>query len=227
MPPAALGLAGRLGGWLPAFEAAAVAAAFLGDCYGVVPLSKTPFLLLIGWASLRLRGFQWRDVGFTLNRPLWAAAALGAAVGAAIETFQLLVTQPLVASLTGRPPDLSDFAALRGNLPATLGMVALLWPLAAFGEELVWRGYLLNRAAGLCGGGKWAWLWSAVLVSAVFGLAHADQGVTGVAVEGIAGALLAAVYLLHGRNLAAPIMAHGTANTIDMVLLYLGKYPGA
>jgi len=40
------------------------------------------------------------------------------------------------------------------------------------------------------------------------------------------GLLLGALYLACGRNLAAPLIAHATSDTIDFILIYLGKYPG-
>ncbi len=44
--------------------------------------------------------------------------------------------------------------------------------------------------------------------------------------EGIAGVLLGLIYLGTGRNLAVPIVAHGVQDTIDMVLIFFGKFPG-
>jgi prevent-host-death family protein len=77
--------------------------------------------------------------------------------GVAMELLDLFVTKPLEISLLGRPPDLSDFLPLVGN--AKLALVALLfaWVLAAFGEELVWRGYLMNRVALLFAGSRAGW----------------------------------------------------------------------
>jgi hypothetical protein len=40
---------------LLAIELALIAVIFWGDAAGYVPISKTPFLLLVAWASLRLR----------------------------------------------------------------------------------------------------------------------------------------------------------------------------
>jgi hypothetical protein len=34
------------------------------------------------------------------------------------------------------------------------------------------------------------------------------------------------MYLAFRRNLAIPIVAHGVCDTIDIALLFLGKYPG-
>jgi membrane protease YdiL (CAAX protease family) len=143
-----------------------------------------------------------------------------------MELLQLFVSQPLLMRWTGEPPDLEVFRSLRGNLKLLLLLVVLAWVVAAFGEEMVYRGYLMNRAAGLGGNRAGAWLASLLLVNALFGLAHAYQGVTGVIGEGFMGLLLGLVYLGCGRNLAVPIVAHGVADTVDMVLIFLEAYPG-
>jgi len=62
-------------------------------------------------------------------------------------------------------------------------------------------------------------------MSVMFGFAHGYQGATGVIDEGFMGLLLGLMYLGGGRNLLIPIIAHGTQDTIDVVLLYLGAYP--
>ena len=40
------------------------------------------------------------------------------------------------------------------------------------------------------------------------------------------GLLLGAVYLASGRNLTAVIITHGVTDTVDLLLMYGGKYPG-
>jgi membrane protease YdiL (CAAX protease family) len=135
----------RQGKWLALGELAIVALIFVADHRHLIPLSKTPFLLLLGWISLRLRQLRWRDVGFSCNRSWQMTLTLGIAGGLILEAFQLSVTQPLLVRLTGKQPDLSDFRILTGNIKYTLIGIALAWTLAAFGEELVWRGYLMNR----------------------------------------------------------------------------------
>lgn len=126
--------------WLIPVELAAVALIFVADYHHLIPVSKTPFLLLLGWISLRVRRLRWRDVGFSRNRSWATTLALGVAGGLFLEIQQLFVTQPLLARLTGKQPDLTGFRMLTGNIKYTLAAVALAWTLAAFGEELVWRG---------------------------------------------------------------------------------------
>lgn len=107
-----------------------------------------------------------------------------------------------------------------------LVMIGLIWILAAFGEELVYRGYLMNRVADLGRGTATAWVASLILISAVFGLSHYQQGLTGILEEGSDGLILGLIYPACGRNLAIPIVTHGVCDTTDIVLLFLGKYPG-
>jgi membrane protease YdiL (CAAX protease family) len=212
--------------WLAALEFAIVGLIFFLDWRHLIPISKTPFLLLLGWISMRVRGVRWRELGFTRYRNWRLTLIFGIAAGAVAETFQLLITQPLLARLTGKQPDLADFRILTGNIKWTLIALALTWTLAAFGEESVWRGYLMNRVAGLGNRTRLAWIVSLLVVNAVFGLAHSNQGVTGIIEEGIAGVLLGLMYLGTGRNLAVPIVAHGVQDTIDMILIFFGKFPG-
>lgn len=211
--------------WLVLVDLALVAAVFVADEAGLVPVSKTPWLLAVGWASLRLRGLTWRSVGFVRPQRWAKVLAWGVAAGLAMEAFQLFVSQPLLVDLLGHEPDLSAFALLRGNAKLLIVWLALVWTLAAFGEELVWRGYLMNRVADLGHHTRAAWIASLLVVSLAFGLAHGYQGITGVVDEGLMGLLLGAFYLAAGKRLAVPILAHGIQDTVDIVLLYLGAYP--
>lgn len=213
--------------WLAFVEFLMVGLIFYADHRGWIPVSKTPELLLLGWISLRLRGLRWKDVGLTRSRSWPVTIAIGLSLGALLEAFQLLVTQPILARLLGRQPDLETFRMLTGNIRMTLLFIVLSWTLAAFGEEMFWRGYLMNRVTDVFGHGRAGWISSLVMVSGVFGLAHGYQGLTGWIEEGLAGFFLGLMYLIARRNLWTPILAHGMCDTIDMVLLFLGKMPGA
>lgn len=207
-------------------EFAVVAALFVADMRHHIFFSKTPYLLVLAWASLRLRGLRWKDVGLARPRDWGRVLAAGVAAGVGIELLELLVTQPLLVRVIGKMPDLSDLQALRGNAKVFLLFLLLTWTLAAFGEEMVYRGYLISRVAGLGNKSRTAWIVSLVLISALFGFGHLDQGITGQIENGIDGLLLGLLYLACGRNLWAPIIAHGITDTVDIALMYLGKYPG-
>ena len=211
---------------LVAVEFVIVVALFVADFKHHVYFSKTPFLFLLGWISLRWRGLGWRDVG--LARPVnWRRTiVIGVLCGIGMELLELFVTQPVLVKLTGKMPDFSDLGELHGNWKLMLLFVALSWTLAAFGEEMVYRGYLMNRVAGLVHHPKVAWTISLIVVSFVFGLGHIDQGITGQVENMIDGLLLGVIFLATGCNLWAAIIAHGVTDTVDILLMYLGKYPG-
>jgi membrane protease YdiL (CAAX protease family) len=191
-----------------------------------IPLSATPFLLLLGWLSLRLRGIGWSAVG--LKRPArWRRTLLlGITVGVVCQFFSLYLLEPLIVLLTGKPIDLSQFAPVKGNVFLLALFLVLVWTLAAFGEELVYRGHLMNRVAELAGGSSMVWALSLVVVSVLFGVAHLYQGISGVATVIAASLVYGGLYLWSGRNLWAPIIAHGVYDTVAVLLAFWGKYPG-
>jgi hypothetical protein len=202
-----------------------VALLFIAEAHHLIPVSKTPELVLLGWISLRLRRLRWRDVGLTWKRPILQTILFGIAGGVAIELIELYVSQPLLVRITHRPPDLSDFNGLRGNFTLMLVGLALTWTLGAFGEEMAWRGWLMNRVAGLGRKTRVAWIASLLLVNAAFGTAHAYQGITGILDEGFMDLLLGLMFLWGGEDLWIPIVAHGVQDSIDTLLLYSGHYP--
>ena len=125
---------------------------------------------------------------------------------------------PLLEHATGEQQDLSEFADLEGNLPLLAGLLLLTWTIAAFGEEVAYRGFTFTRLHEAVGphGVSIAVLGSSVL----FGLAHTEQGPVGVAIT-FCDALFFAVLRLHYATLWAPILAHGFSNTLGLTAFYL------
>src|SRR5262245_32130414 len=204
-----------------------IAAIFVADEAGLIPVTKTPVLLGVAWMSLRLRGKRWRDVGLVRPESWPRAIAIGTVAGLAIELLALFVTEPLFARLAGADPGLEEFRPLVGNLRLTLLLILVSWVIAACGEEAFYRGYLMHRTAAVAGGTRGAWMLALVITSVVFGWAHGvGQGITGALQEGFAGLLLGLLCLAAGRRLPVPIIAHGVSNTLAFALIYLGKYPG-
>lgn len=208
-------------------ELAAFAAVIAADARGLVPLTLTVGLLPLVWILLRLSREPWSAIGLRRPPNLARALALGAAAGVAMELLAVFLTTPWIGRLFGAAPDYSDLAMIRGHAGYLALFLLLNWTLAAFGEEVCFRGFLMSRLARLFGGGGAAWAASLLVASAVFGAMHAEQGVAGAVQEGLSGLLLGVLYLSTGRNLTVPIVAHGVSNTVAFVLIYLGRYPGA
>jgi membrane protease YdiL (CAAX protease family) len=208
--------------WFAGIELALFAAVFLAGTYNYLPVSHTPYLLVLGWLMLWVRGRRWSDVGFGWPEHGVSAVMLGALAGVALSLHELIVLEPAVRSLTGTSPDLSLFKDFKGNLQLTLLFIALSWVLAAFGEEMVWRGYAMSRVAEFLGGTRSAWALSLIFVSIVFGIAHDYQDLSGIITTAVGGAAFGVLYLLAGRNLTVPIVAHGASNTVDFLFIYHG-----
>jgi uncharacterized protein len=137
------------------------------------------------------------------------------------------LVEPLIARLTtGALPDPSAFRSLVGNAQALLFWLVISWTLAAFMEEMVYRGWLTARIAELWRYSRAGWIIALVASSALFGLAHLYQGLSGVVATGVTGFLFGTAYLSSGRNLWCAILAHGLLDTLGFVMIYLGVYPG-
>lgn len=197
-----------------------------GSLTGVIPPSGILFLLLFGWLSLWLRGIGWREIG--LRHPArWGYTLLSAViVGIAYQFLSIYALDPLIVLVTSRPVDLSQFAPIKGNTAMLVGFLVTAWTVIAFGEELIFRGYLLNRVAGLSDGDGLTWAVSLVVVSVLFGVGHLYQGVSGVIDNIFSGLVFGGLYLWSGRNLWWPIIAHGVYDSVAFVLIFLDKYPG-
>ena len=194
---------------------------------GIVAAAILVMVALI-WAGLRLRGQDFGHIGLAFGglsvRGFVRAAsvsvvvfvvAIGAFVAAAI----------VMATIIGHPEsaDMSDYDYLRGNLPALILSLASVYITASFGEEVIYRGFLITRLREMRATARPAWA-SAVSISAVlFGLAHVSWGLAGVVQTTCMGVALGASYLLVRRNLWITILAHGYMDTILVVQLYLSE----
>ena len=117
---------------------------------GYIPLSSTPFLLVVAAVFLWWRGPGWRAIGLRHPSNVRLALALGIAVGLGYQFLGLYLIEPLIARVTsGGLPDVSAFRPLVGNEAQLAFWLAMSWTLAAFMEELVYRGWITNRLAEL------------------------------------------------------------------------------
>jgi membrane protease YdiL (CAAX protease family) len=209
----------------PIFELLLAAMLAWGNFPGV-PFGKTVSQFLLASSSLWVRRTGWRSTG--LRRPAnWPRTiALGVGIGIAAQAFDLLVITPLLIRITGHAPDVSGFRSLIGDVPSLLYWLAVTWSFAAFGEEMVYRGYLLNRAADLFGHGRMGWLVAAIVSSLIFAAGHAYQGVAGMIDIAFSALIPVVAYFASGRNLWVPIILHGTGDTVGFILIFLHKYPG-
>jgi len=211
--------------WAALVDVGALLALGAADIYGLVPFSRTPFVIILAWLSLRRRGVSWASIGFRLPERPWRAIAIGAVAGLAIETFSDLVTVPAIARITGVLPDMADMRSVVGSVPNLLIALTISWLLAAFGEEVAFRGHAFTRFAAARRHATRHGTGPGPVEPVLRDRAH-TQGVTGIIQESFAGFLLALLYVQQRRNLVAPIVAHGMSNTVAFIAIVFGHYPG-
>jgi len=182
-------------------------------------LSSILMALCLIRVVLWLRQSSWHEFG--LKKPKsWSKTILLAIGGLITVHVVVFFTIPLVIELTGQPVDRSQFDVLRGNVPALILGLIVVWTLAAFGEELIFRGYLMNTLARVLGNKNGGWIFACFINSILFGLGHTYQGISGVILIGIIGLLYALFYLGSGRNLWVPILIHGLYDTSAFLVIF-------
>lgn len=137
-------------------------------------------------------------------------------------TFYVFALVPGITELTGSPIDYSSFAQLKGNLPAFLITLLVVWATAGFGEEIIFRGYFMRQFVKFFGESKVSIVLNIVLITGFFGFMHSQQGITGQLVTWIVGALLALIFYLRKYDLWFIIAVHGFFNTIALTCIYFG-----
>lgn len=184
-------------------------------------------VLLCTW-FLRREGRHWADVGLCRPRRWWMVPLLAAVGFVLLVALSTAMYQVILPAIGAQPPELSAGRAIRGDLAEYLYQaIPVAWGSAAFGEELVVRGFLLDRIARVIGSSRTpTYLAAIVLQAALFGAFHLYQGIGGALLTGAVGLLIGLVWLVGGRNLWACILLHGLVDFISATEAYTAG-PGA
>jgi len=191
------------------------------NVFHVVP-NEVPILVVLGLASMRLRNGSFAALGF--RRPdSWRRIVLIALAAAALRVvLGQFVIDPLTALVWPPAVAPAGVESIAGDIGTALAYLGIVWTFAAFGEEIAYRGYLMNRAADAGGRTTASWWIAVVVVSILFGYGHFYKGPSGIVDSGVAGLILGAAYLVSGRNLWTTVLAHGFIDTFGVICLYFG-----
>ena len=191
------------------------------NVFRVIP-NEVPILLVLGLISFRLRDKSWTAMG--LGWPVsWRRTLLIAVVAAFLRiALSALAIDPLTSHFWPSAKAPQGMNEIAGHVWVALRWFGLVWTFAAFGEEIGYRGFLLNRAADAGGRTRLAYWLGVVGVSVLFGYGHFYKGPAGIVDSGMAGLILGAAYMLSGRNLWACILAHGFIDTVGVVAVFFG-----
>ena len=206
---------GAIGEWLG--DSTASGAIFINVGYA--------FSLIVATIVLQRRSSGWREIG--LARPASWLKTMLLAVGTVI-IYIIVVNLALPALLqllplpTIAPPDQSGFDVLRDNFPLLLLYLAAAWTIIPFGEEMLFRAFLMDGLALFFQNNRAQWTLALIGSSILFGLAHFSWGLAGVIETTVMGLVLGSIFLRTGRNLWVTIIAHGILNTTAFILIYSG-----
>lgn len=177
--------------------------------------------LLLCWAWLRREnrvGHAW-----TLMTPGdgWPKTLLWAVIGTVVIFGIFAGGGTLLEALGFEAPDPGFVLGLVTESPLTLTIwiVGVAWLAAGLGEELLFRGFIMDRLSLVAGiRGR---IWIAVVIQALlFGLPHAYQGWGGMIVTSTVGLFLGWLRLRMNGNLWACVLAHAAVDTISMSVAY-------
>ena len=185
--------------------------------------NEVPILFILGWASLRLRDGGWKAAGLARPKSWWKTLVLAIGAAAVLQIGSELVIGPLARRFWPIPQHVSHVVeSVALGWKQALTTLFIVWAFAAFGEELSYRGYLLTRAAGVFGRSRAAYVIAMILVALLFGFGHYYKGPAGVLDSTYSGLVLGSAFLLSGRNLWAPILAHGISDTFALFVIFMG-----
>jgi len=201
---------------IAALELAAAAIVILLDLF--VP---TLVILCLIAVSLLVRREGLSSIGFKDGKPVFSEAGTIFLLVIGWSLFVLAFTMPVLNHLTGTTQNLSDFADLKGNFGKLAFLLFASWTLAAFGEEMVYRGFLQKRVIDIFGRGLLGIILAVGISSILFGLAHTEQGVIGVVLTFLDAVFVSLIKLKYDNNLWASVLAHGFNNTVGLVTFFL------
>jgi hypothetical protein len=203
-------LAGRLRG-IGFVGLLAVAGIYLGS----VLIPGLGALLVLAWAW-RSRT-PWQEIGLAPPESWMATIALGIAIGVALRLLMKFAVLPLL----GAPPVNQAFEYLAGNTAALPLAILVMGFVAAFGEEVVMRGFLFERLIRLLGRSKASMFFIVLVTSLVFGIGHYPlQGLAGAQNATLMGLVFGTLYVLTGR-VWLPVAVHSAFNIAGLTMIYL------
>ncbi|MGB0892651.1 MAG: CPBP family intramembrane glutamic endopeptidase [Flavobacteriaceae bacterium] len=194
----------------------------IAPLFGFIDRNFT-FFFGLGIVFLILKGSKYDWGRFGIGQKITGKTVIKSIVLATIifAVFTFLI-DPLLIKWLGEY-DLSSIDDIRGNLLGYIILMLIVWIFAAFGEEILFRGYYMKALAELLGNNKTAWVFSAFIVSLYFGISHAYQGFIGVVSVFLWSFVISLIFSKNKNNLLLLVLIHGIYDTIGVTLIYLNK----
>lgn len=186
------------------------------------------FMLFYVWSGLKLRGEKWSAFGLTFKPITWRDAIRVFLLSLLVFVLALagfIIGSIVMANITGIPQnaDMSGYDFLKDNIGMLFLVLGGVYIASSFGEEVIYRAFLINRISEIGSSTKKATIIAIVLSSIIFGLVHYEWGPMGMVQTGFMGLALGICYIWLKRRLWILILAHAYLDTILMVQMYLAS----
>lgn len=188
-----------------------------------IMLSNVGILVIIFGAGY-LKGTGTKDIGLIAPRSWSKTISLGLLYSLVIFLVFRITIGPLLEIMTGEERDLSRFDYLVGNTPALFQTILMLWIMAGFIEEVVFRGFMISNTAAIFKNSKTGWYIGVAFSSFLFAVVHGYQGISGILLTGLAGLFFGLLFLKHKNNLWILVIAHGVTDMSAAILIYFDVY---
>jgi membrane protease YdiL (CAAX protease family) len=185
-------------------------------------------ILLIIWIGLKLRGEGCNTFGLTFKFISWRKGIkvfLLSLLVFVLAVAGFIIGSIIMANITGIPEgaNLSGYDYLKDNLGMLLLTLGGVYIVSSLGEEVIYRGFLINRISELGQGSKKGTVIAIVVSSIIFGLVHYKWGPMGIVQTGFMGLVLGICYIKLNKRLWILILAHAYMDTILMLQMYLAS----
>lgn len=183
-------------------------------------------MLAMVFTGMKLRGENLSEFGLSFNKfnlNFALRTFLQSLVVFMVAIAAYILGSIVMANITGIPEsaDHSVYNFIQGNLAVLVLSLAGVYIVSSFGEEVLYRAFLINRISALGSNTKTARIIAALISSLIFGLAHYSWGPMGIVQTSFMGFALGCSYLYLRRKIWVLIMAHAYMDTILLVQLYL------
>jgi len=191
----------------------------------VIWIANIIMLTMVG-IGLKIRGENWNYFGLSFKKISLKDALKVFLLSLLVFVLALagfIIGSIIMANITGIPEssDMSGYAYFKDNiwmLFLTLGGVYIV---SSFGEEVIYRAFLINRISELGLNNKWGRIVTVIISAVIFGFAHYSWGPMGIVQTGFMGLVLGTCYIYLKKRLWILIFAHAYMDTILMVQMYL------
>jgi membrane protease YdiL (CAAX protease family) len=172
-------------------------------------------LIIIGWT--RTAGRPFASLGLTRNRPgLGVSVIAGFLFGVLLKLTMKAVVMPLL-----RAPAINQaYHYLAGNTGALPGIITLVLVSGAVAEEIVYRGFLFDRARALWGSSSVTTANALAISTVLFAASHyVDQDWPGVVQAAFTGLTFGAIYAWR-NELWTPMAVHAGFDLAAVAMIY-------